>query len=169
MQDHTATERNYFPQRQFLPTMKNLCFSSINKEQLLPFLNISFGKYNCFLCICRECSKSHCLSEASLRFFRMVLADFQTLRVPSSRNRTENNYIFRSVHIQKRRQQTMEKQLKPFEKISNSLRSDSEIFLNNAASQIPRITMNPQMRPKSLPIPSLYTGGLTYIFFSTAC
>ncbi|WP_330597520.1 MULTISPECIES: methionine--tRNA ligase [Blautia] len=40
----------------------------------------------------------------------MVLADFQTLRVPSSRNRTENNYIFRSVHIQKRRQQTMEKQ-----------------------------------------------------------
>ncbi|MFQ7232618.1 methionine--tRNA ligase [Blautia wexlerae] len=40
----------------------------------------------------------------------MVLADFQTLRVPSSRNRTENNYIFRSVHIQKRRQQPMEKQ-----------------------------------------------------------
>ncbi|MFR1427848.1 MAG: methionine--tRNA ligase [Blautia wexlerae] len=40
----------------------------------------------------------------------MVFADFQTLRVPSSRNRTENNYIFRSVHIQKRRQQTMEKQ-----------------------------------------------------------
>ena len=57
-QDHTATERNYFPQHQFLPTMKNLCFSSINKEQLLPFLNISFGKYNCFLCICRECSNS---------------------------------------------------------------------------------------------------------------
>ncbi|MFR0807590.1 MAG: methionine--tRNA ligase [Blautia wexlerae] len=28
----------------------------------------------------------------------------------SARNRTENNYIFRSVHIQKRRQQTMEKQ-----------------------------------------------------------
>ena len=57
-QDHTATERNYFPQHQFLPTMKNLCFSSINKEQLLPFLNTSFGKYNCFLCICRECSNS---------------------------------------------------------------------------------------------------------------
>ena len=46
------------------------------------------------------------------------------------------------------------KLLKAFKKISNSLRSDSEIFLNNAASQIPRITMNPQMRPKSLPIPS---------------
>ena len=30
---------------------------------------------------------------------------------------------------------------------------------------LPRITMNPQMRPKSLPIPSLYTGGLTYISF----
>ena len=30
-------ERNYFPQHQFLPIMKNLCFSSINKEQLLPF------------------------------------------------------------------------------------------------------------------------------------
>ena len=61
------------------------------------------------------------------------------------------------------------KLLKTFKKISNSLRSDSEIFLNNAASQIPRITMNPQMRPKSLPIPSLCTGGLTYIPFSTAC
>ena len=43
--------------------------------------------------------------------------------------------------------------LKAFAKISNSLRSDSEIFLNNAASQIPRITMNPQMRPKSLSLP----------------
>ena len=61
------------------------------------------------------------------------------------------------------------KLLKAFKKISNSLRSDSEIFLNNATSQIPRITMNPQMRPKSLPIPSLCTGGLTYISFSTAC
>ena len=61
------------------------------------------------------------------------------------------------------------KLLKAFKKISNSLRSDSEIFLNNAASQIPRITMNPQMRPKSLPIPSLCTGKLTYIPFSTAC
>ena len=61
------------------------------------------------------------------------------------------------------------KLLKTFKKISNSLRSDSEIFLNNAASQIPRITMNPQMRPKSLPIPSLCTGKLTYIPFSTAC
>ena len=61
------------------------------------------------------------------------------------------------------------KLLKAFKKISNSLRSDSEIFLNNAASQIPRITMNPQMRPKSLPIPSLYTGGLTCIPFLTAC
>ena len=61
------------------------------------------------------------------------------------------------------------KLLKTFKKISNSLRSDSEIFLNNATSQIPRITMNPQMRPKSLPIPSLCTGGLTYISFSTAC
>ena len=50
----------------------------------------------------RYSKKSHCLSEASLRFFRMVLA--------SARNRTENNYIFRSVHIQKRRQQPMEKQ-----------------------------------------------------------
>ena len=37
------------------------------------------------------------------------------------------------------------KLLKTFKKISNSLRSDSEIFLNNATSQIPRITMNPQM------------------------
>ena len=27
----------YFSQHQFLPIMKNLCFSSINKEQLLPF------------------------------------------------------------------------------------------------------------------------------------
>ena len=61
------------------------------------------------------------------------------------------------------------KLLKTFKKISNSLRSDSEIFLNNAASQIPRITMNPQMRPKSLPIPSLCTGGLTCIPFLTAC
>ena len=57
------------------------------------------------------------------------------------------------------------KLLKTFKKISNSLRSDSEIFLNNATSQIPRITMNPQMRPKSLPIPSLCTGKLTYISF----
>ena len=61
------------------------------------------------------------------------------------------------------------KLLKAFKKISNSLRSDSEIFLNNATSQIPRITMNPQMRPKSLPIPSLCTDKLTYIPFSTAC
>ena len=61
------------------------------------------------------------------------------------------------------------KLLKAFKKISNSLRSDSEIFLNNAASQIPRITMNPQMRPKSLPIPSLCTGGLSCIPFLTAC
>ena len=38
----------------------------------------------------RYSKKSHCLSEASLRFFRMVLA--------SARNRTENNYIFRSVN-----------------------------------------------------------------------
>ena len=59
----------------------------------------------------RYSKKSHCLSEASLRFFWMLLA----------------------------------------------------------ASQIPRITMNPQMRPKSLPIPSLCTGKLTYIPFSTAC
>ena len=61
------------------------------------------------------------------------------------------------------------KLLKTFKKISNSLLSDGEIFLNNTASQIPRITMNPQMRPKSLPIPSLCTGKLTYIPFSTAC
>ena len=33
-----------------------------------------------------------------------------------------------------------ENQLKPFEKISNSLRSDSEQFLNNADSHAPRVT-----------------------------
>ena len=42
------------------------------------------------------------------------------------------------------------KLLKAFKKISNSLRSDSEIFLNNATSQIPRITMNPQRRPRHI-------------------
>ena len=37
--------------------------------------------------------KSHCLSEASLRFLRMLLADFQTLRVTRSRNRIEREII----------------------------------------------------------------------------
>lgn len=101
--------------------MKNLCFSSINKEQLLPF------------------------------------------QIPAS----ENIIVFCAFAGSVATLSAWKSAL--FEKISLSERSEFEIFLNNAASQIPRITMNPQMRPKSLPIPSLCTGKLTYIPFSTAC
>ena len=54
--------------------------------------------------------KSHCLSEASLRFLRMLLADFQTLRVTKSRNRIEREIISRASTFKKGDNKPMEKQ-----------------------------------------------------------